>query len=529
MAAASQALFTVSLYDTLGPDTTEYIINHAELPIIACSVDHIPTLLQLAPRIPTLKAIISLDALEHGEEAGRSKHELLNQMAAPLGLKIYGLEEVEQIGINSGRPMRSPQPEDLSTINYTSGTTGPPKGVVLTHSMAVSAVNTAMATAGINHDDMHISYLPLAHIYGRLVDQLSILSGGSTGFFHGDPLGLIEDLKILKPTTFGSVPRLFNRINSAIKTATVDAPGVKGSLMRHVINTKKSYMSLPLGQAHNSHFLYDRTLIPKIRSAVGMDKVRSMTSGSAQLDPDVQEFLGAAFSNHFRQGYGMTETYAVGTVQLPGDYRKNCLGPPLPNIEICLESVPDYNYSVEDKPYPRGEILLRGPAIFKGYYKNKEETDKSIEADGWFHTGDIGLIDETGCLKIIDRKKNVLKLAQGEYISPERIENAYLANTNLLSAAFVHGDSSQASLVAVFAVDPENFAPFAGKVLGRSIAATDRDAVTAACAEPQVKAELQKVLIKIGRKLKFNSYENVRSFDLAVEPFTVDNGILTPT
>lgn len=529
LAASSQSLFSVSLYDTLGPDTSEYIINHAELPIIATSVDHIAVLLKLAPRTPTVKVIVSLDPLDNGEQPGYSKGAVLNEIAAEHGIKIYSIQEVEEIGAASGRPIRPASWEDKAVINYTSGTTGPPKGVVMTQRNSIAAISCGRTMGDVQSGDIHLSYLPLAHIYGRLVDQLAIMSGASVGFFRGDVLGLVDDLKILKPHAFISVPRLFNRFNSAIRVATVEAPGFKGSLSRHIVNSKKATMRLPIGQAHNSNFLYDKIWTRKVRAAVGLDNARTMVSGSAQLDPDVQEFLSAAFANHFRQGYGMTETYAIGTIQQHGDYTTGNLGPPLGSCEICLESVPDYNYSVDDKPNPRGEILMRGPTMLAEYYKNDEENKKTIEADGWFHTGDIGEFDQLGRLKIIDRKKNVLKLAQGEYISPERIENVYLGNTNFLATAYVHGDPSQSTLVAVFGVDPENFSAFASKVLEKKIEQTDIAGIKAACSHPKIKTEVLKTLDKIGRKQKFNSYERVRNILLDVEPFTMDNGLLTPT
>lgn len=529
MACASQSLYSVSLYDTLGPDTTEYIINHAELPVVACTANHLPILFKLAPRLPSLKVVISLDPLNKGEHKDKNPGHVLRDIAAQNGLKLYEIQELEEIGLRNGRSFRPPTWDDMTTINYTSGTTGPPKGVVMHQGNAVSAINGGRSMGSVSANDIHISYLPLAHIYGRLIDQLAIVSGASVGFFRGDVLGLVDDMKILKPTSFPSVPRLFNRFNGAIKAATVEAPGFKGALSRHVIDLKKGYMRQPPGSTTNTHFFYDRLWTKKVRAAVGLDNARTMISGSALLDPDVQEFLGAAFGNEFRQGYGMTETYAGATVQLSRDYSAGNLGPPLPCLELCLESVPDYNYSVDDKPNPRGEVLMRGPTLFQGYYKNDEENKKVIEADGWFHSGDIGEIDSLGRLRIIDRKKNVLKLAQGEYISPERIENVYLGSTNILATAYVHGDPKESTLVAIFGIDLENFPPFASKALGRDVPAGDRNAISAAANEPKVKEAVLKVLDKIGRHSKFNNWERVRNVHLVIDPFTPDNGLLTPT
>ncbi|AEO71708.1 1fc29370-47f6-49f7-aee7-fb901bdb7b72 [Thermothielavioides terrestris] len=529
LALLSQSLWPVSLYETLGPETSEYIINHSRLTAIACSLPHIPTLLKLAPRVPSLKLIISLDPLDAGEMPGHSKLSLLNATAANVGIQIFSMTDVEAIGARSGRPMRPPTAEDILTINYTSGTTGDPKGVLLTHRNGVAGITAARSNETIKAGDVHLSYLPLAHIYGRMVDQSALAAGASVGYFHGDIAGLVEDMKILRPSGFMSVPRLFNRINSAVQANTIEAPGFRGSLSRHVIEAKKASMKLPPGKATNKHILYDRIFTQKVLKGVGLQRTRTMVSGSAQLDPDVHLFLRAAFGNNFVQGFGMTESYAVGTVQLPGDFTTGNIGPPCPSVELCIESVPDYEYTVEDKPNPRGELLMRGPVIFKEYFRNPEETAKAIEPDGWFHTGDIVEVDSMGRFKIIDRKKNVLKLAQGEYISPERIENVYMGSTNLIAMAFVHGDPKESTLVGIFGVEPAQFAPYASKILKKPVPADDREALREAANDPRVKGAFLKLLDQIGTKHKFNSFEKVKNCYLDVEPFTIENELLTPT
>ncbi|KAI0910968.1 AMP-binding enzyme [Ustulina deusta] len=525
----TQSLFSVSLYETLGPDTSEFIIKHAELSCVVTSLPHVPLLLALAPRIPQLKLIICMDPLDAGEQAGYSKRSILNTIAEQNGVQVWSMDEVEELGAKVAHPARPPRPEDIITINYTSGTTGDPKGVVLTHANCVAGIAAGRATGQYSRNDTNISYLPVAHIYGRLIDQTALGEGASIGYFHGDMLELVDDLKILKPTGFPSVPRLFNRFNMGIRAQTVEADGVRGALSRRVIDTKLANMKLPPGQAHNKHFLYDRIWTPKVRAAVGMDRCRSMVSGSAQLDPDVQEFLRAAFGNNFASGYGLTESYASTSCQLEGDFSLGNNGPPLPSTEVCLESQPDLEYFVTDKPRPRGELLLRGHSIFREYYKNEAETTKALDPDGWFHTGDIAEFDEFGRIRIIDRKKNVLKLSQGEYISPERIENVYMGSSNLIAMAYVHGEGTQSSLVAIFGVDPVNFAPFASKVLKQPIAPEDIAAVKDAAKDARVVKAVLKHLDEIGKKQKFNGYERVRNCVLDVEPFSIENELLTPT
>lgn len=527
----SQALYTVSIYDTLGASSTEYILNHASLPCVATSLPHIPTLLKLKSRLPYLKVIISLDPLDEGEKEGYSKRAMLTALAIDLGLQIYSIDQVEAIGASFGTPSyRLPSPSDLITINYTSGTTGSPKGVLLTHAAAVAAASTAICAIPSGPDNVFISYLPLAHIYARMVEHGALWGGVSIGYFHGDILALVDDLKALRPTGFTSVPRLYNRFGGAIRAATTSQAGVRGALARHIVSTKLAYLENPDSPAAtNKHAFYDRLWGRKVTSALGLNRAVSLVSGSAPLDPTLHQFLRVVFGNNVLQGYGLTETYAVGLVQIQGDLSVGNCGAPCPAVEMCLASVPDMEYLVTDKPQPRGELLMRGNSLFNGYYRSEDETKKALLSDGWFRTGDICTIDSRGRFQIIDRVKNVLKLAQGEYISPERIENVYLSHLNFLSQAYVHGDSLQTFLVAIFGIMPELFAPFASKVLGKTIQANDLQALEMACRNDKVRQSVLVELEKVGKKNSFAGYERVKNCNLHLEPFSIDNELLTPT
>lgn len=527
----SQSLYSVSLYDSLGPTATEYIINHALLPCVATSLPHLPTLLKLKPQLPSLKVIISLDPLESGDREGHSKHALLNEIAADLGVTIYSIDQVEAIGASFGHPIyHPPGAEDIVTINYTSGTTGPPKGVTLTHHAAIAAATTSLCAIPQSSSDVFISYLPLAHIYGRATEHGALWSGMAIGYFRGDILGLVDDMKLLRPTAFNSVPRLYNRFGGAIRAATTAQPGVKGRIARHIVSTKLANMEDPESpSATNKHAIYDRLWGRRVASALGLDRTKAMITGSAPLDPTLHQFFRAVLGNNFLQGYGLTETYAVSLVQVEGDLTAGNCGGVSPINELCLADVPDMDYLTTDKPHPRGELLIRGNSLFTGYYKNEEETKKAVLPGGWFRTGDIASVDEKGRFRIIDRLKNVLKLAQGEYISPERIENIYLSHLSFLATAYVHGDSVQTCLVAVFGVMPELFAPFASNVLGKNIAANDLQAIRAACKDTKIRKAVVKELEKVGRKNKFAGYERVKNCYLYLDPFTMENELLTPT
>lgn len=534
LACMSQSLFSVSLYDTLGPDASEYIIRHAELTCVATSLNHVGALMKVKPRLPNLKLIIVLDPLEPAanENPAVSKKELLDSMAKSLDLdlKIYSLSEVEAIGAASSRRINPPKAEDIVTINYTSGTTGAPKGVVLTHRNAVAAVCAGMVSGtpiGYGKSVM-CSYLPLAHIYGRLLEGLSAYGGGKVAYFHGNILELVDDLKLIRPTTFASVPRLYNRFGGVIKAQTLDAPGFRGSLSKHVVRTKMANLKAKENPT-NKHMLYDRIWGKKVLAALGLDNAGHLVTGAAPLDPSLHEFFSIVTAARVMQGFGMTETYACALAQHEGDLTTGTCGGVAAATEACLLSVPEMDYTVDDKPFPRGELLLRGPNIFKEYFKNPEETKKSFTEDGWFKTGDIATIDDLGKFAIIDRRKNVLKLAQGEYVSPERIEGMYLSACNYLAQGYVHGDSLQTSLVAMFGVQPDIFGPWASRITGTKIGPTDIEAIKKACKDQRVKEAVHKDLEKVARKNKFAGYERVKAFDLSVEPFTIDNETMTPT
>ncbi|KAJ9272988.1 hypothetical protein DTO212C5_909 [Paecilomyces variotii] len=526
LACMSQSLYSVSIYDVLGKEATEYIINHAELSCVVASLPHIPTLLQLRHKLPNLKIIVSLDPIDAGEQPGQSKRDILKAIAGDHDVTIYTIDEVEALGASVNRPYNPPSPEDIVTINYTSGTTGPPKGVVLTHKNAVAAASSALSVMEHSPGDTMASYLPLAHIYERLSEQGFLWAGGRIGYFHGAIQELVDDLKVLKPTGFVSVPRLYTRFGNVIRGATVEQPGFKGALSRHVLATKTANLET---KGTFKHAFYDRIWGRKVASALGLDKAKVMVSGSAPLDPALHSFLRVVFGIDLIQGYGLTETYAVTTVQYPSDLTSGNCGRLAPSVEACLMSLPDMDYSVDDKPYPRGELLIRGNTLFREYFKNPEETAAAVTEDGWFRTGDVCSIDEMGRFKIIDRRKNVLKLAQGEYVSPERLEGVYMSQLGYLAQGYIHGDSLQTSLVAIFGVQPDAFAGYASKILGRNISPTDIEAIRAVLGEDKIRKAVLKDLDQIAKKQKLAGYERVRNCALMLDPFTVENELLTPT
>ncbi|TID19963.1 long-chain-fatty-acid-CoA ligase/ protein binding protein [Venturia nashicola] len=531
LACMSQSLFSVSLYDTLGPDTTEYIINHAGLSCVATSLMHIPTLLKLKPKCPSLKFIVCLDTLYEGDLPKMSKAELLAQFAEDYGVGLYTIHDVEALGRANPRPYNPPNGDNIVTINYTSGTTGDPKGVVLKHRNAVAAASSAIVLMRQEEDEVACSFLPLAHIYQRVSEHIALLGGAAIGYFHGNVGELVEDLHLLRPTVFTGVPRLFNKFGTKITDATLESPKpITAALSRKAVGTKLERMKdTRPGYATNKHAFWDRIWSKKVAANVGLERCHTMISGSAPLDPKLHQFLRAAFANSFSQGYGLTETYAITCCQLEGDFSVGNCGAPAPANEMCLRDVPDMEYLSTDKPQPRGELLVRGNTIFTEYWRNPEGTKAAMTEDGWFCTGDIATVDSMGRFAIIDRRKQLFKLAQGEYISPERIENIYLANCGWLASGFLHGDSDKTALVGIFGVDPEGFSNFASKVLKRKIDPTDIKGIQDVCNDPKVKAAALSELTAISKKNRLQRFEYCRALVLFLEPFTEANGLITPT
>lgn len=462
-ACNAYSLINVSLYDTLGPDAAEYILNHSEVSIVVASLSNVPKLLELASSVPKMRIIISMDPLVDGLGTGPGTAKVLHAWARDRGILLVDFEHVEELGRQNPRPHQAPGPDDVCTICYTSGTLGTPKGAIILHrNFAYGSIATALLAMPLLMEDTHISYLPLAHCMERLMYTSILRAGGSIGFFRGDPLLLMDDVATLRPTVFVSVPRLYNRIYDRLVASTTQAGGVLGMVARKAVAAKLS--RLEAGQGLH-HALWDRVLFNKVRQVMG-GRVRVFVSGSAPLSTKVIDFLKIAFCAPFLEGYGQTENAASASFTVEGESQHGHVGPINLASELKLVDLPELSYLSTDTPCPRGEVCIRGTTVFSGYLKDTKKTTETLDEEGWLHTGDVGTIEPRGTLKIIDRKKNIFKLAQGEYVAPEKIENVYLA-CPLIAQIFVHGDSLENCLVAVVIPDPETFLPWARDLVAK--------------------------------------------------------------
>mmetsp|Transcript_29042 Transcript_29042/g.63528 ORF Transcript_29042/g.63528 Transcript_29042/m.63528 type:complete len:708 (-) Transcript_29042:112-2235(-) len=516
-AANSISLVSVPLYDTFGPEALVFITNHAELSSVACSASVLPTLVASLKNCPTVRVVIVY------ADNGKPAPNKLPQPPEGCNCKIISLDAVRAAGRAHPHPPHPPQPHDLATICYTSGTTGNPKGAMLTHANLISnaaAMEAAtFATLEIPYGvgDCHISYLPLAHIYERVVLISCLHYGVSIGFYQGDPLLLLEDIQALQPTMFVSVPRLWNRIYDATMSAISTSSVVQQKLFRWAYAAKKA--ALDKGRA--PPMLWERLVFSKLRAKLG-GRVRIMSSGASPISSEVMDFLKICFAPTI-EGYGMTEAACCICITTPDDKVIGHVGAPVPCCEVKLEDVPEMNYTSQDTPFPRGEVCVRGPSVFRGYYKDEEQTKETIDSEGWLHTGDIGMWIEEGRLKIIDRKKNIFKLQQGEYVSPEKIENVYV-RCPLVAQSFVHGDSLTTCLVAIVVPDPEMLLQWSIK--HNHPAKAD---IPALCNDPKVAEVVLQQMNAAAQASKLQGFETVKAVRLHPEVFSVENGLMTPT
>lgn len=508
LACYTYSLVAVPLYDTLGTEAISHIIDKATISTVICDLPE--------------KARLILDCVSGRKHSvttivimGNFDSELTAQ-AQQKGIEVLSLKELEAIGKANHKTPIPPKPEDLALICFTSGTTGCPKGAMITHGNVVSNCSAFIkVTEGmlkLGPQDVLISFLPLAHMFQRVVEGVLLVQGARIGYFQGDIRLLMDDLKTLKPTVFPVVPRLLNRMFDKI-FGQANTP-LKRWLLDFATSRKEAELKSGVVRKDS---MWDKLIFSKVQASLG-GRVRFMITGAAPVSPTVLTFLRAALGCQFYEGYGQTECTAGCTLSLPGDWTAGHVGAPLPCNFVKLLDVPEMNYFAANG---EGEVCVKGSNVFQGYLKDPEQTSEALDKDGWLHTGDIGKWLPNGALKIIDRKKHIFKLAQGEYIAPEKIENIYI-RSDPVAQVFVHGDSLQACLVGIVVPDPDFLPGWAKK---RGIVGS----YTEMCKSKELKNAILEDMIQLGKEAGLKSFEQVRDIALHVEMFSVQNGLLTPT
>ncbi|MCG6988150.1 MAG: long-chain fatty acid--CoA ligase [Gemmatimonadetes bacterium] len=486
----------VTVYPTLTPPQIAYILRDAEVKLVFVSGSETMARMVEARTLSGLTPeIVVYDPPEDLPDGVVGWAAFLERGAA--GVAEGSVEEFRARALQA-------KPDDVATILYTSGTTGNPKGVMLTHRNVGSNVEACRIALAVGTADVTVSFLPLSHIFQRTVDYLFFAAGCKV--VHGrSMLTGVEDMGHVHPTVVVAVPRVYEKVHAAI----MEVGGLKKLVVRWAVAVADRAAGVrleggaPGGLLAFRFALADRLVFSKVKAALG-GRMRFFVSGSAPLAPELARFF-YSIGIPILEGYGLTETSPVTNVNTVTDFRIGTVGKPVPGTEIRI---------ADD-----GEILVRGPQVMKGYYKRPEDTAEAVEADGWFHTGDIGELDADGFLRITDRKKDLIVTAGGKNVAPQVIENRLKANP-LVEEVVIIGDRRKfvAALVVPAFTVVEAWAREQGITW---------EGHGDLLADPRVVRYLEAEVSKEFQGLA--SYETPKRIAFLDEDFSVQNGVLTPT
>ncbi len=498
--------WTVPIYPSLSAEEVEYILNDSGA--TACFVSTAEQLAKVdavRERLPALKCVVVLDPLETTGEGTCPAHALVER----------GREARERAPGALAERLAGIDPEDTASILYTSGTTGKPKGVMLSHNNFVTNVIDSLEALAITSADTHLSFLPLCHSFERTAGWYIMMWAG-TSIAYAESMDTIpQNLLEVRPTVTTSAPRLYEKMYAAVLQKASDAGGAKKRIAFWARRIGIEYAEAEVGGPGAGpwlkmrHRIADRLVFSKLRERTG-GRLRFWVSGSAPLAPVIAKFFYAA-GLPVLEGYGLTETSPVISVNTFEHMKFGSVGRPIDNVEVKIEPDPD-------RPGGDGEILVRGPNVMQGYYNLPEKTAQVMTEDGWLRTGDVGHLDDQGFLTITDRKKDLIKTSGGKYVAPQPLEND-LKGSKYVSQAVVVGNRRKYASVLIV----PNFDSLEDWARGEGLPA-DRETLLKS---PEVAALYEDELEKVNRGRQ--SYETLKKFALLPEEFTLEKGELTPT
>ncbi|XP_072286211.1 long-chain-fatty-acid--CoA ligase 4 isoform X1 [Pyxicephalus adspersus] len=509
----------VTLYATLGEDAVAYGLNESGATHLITSAELLET---------KLKRVLSqVTNIKHIIYVGKKNIELLDY---PADLQIHNIEAVEELGAkpeNLNNPPCRPLPTDLAVVMYTSGSTGKPKGVMMIHSNLISGMTgQCERIPGLGPKDTYIGYLPLAHVLEMTAEISCVTYGCRIGY--SSPLTLSDqsskikkgskgDCTVLKPTLMAAVPEIMDRIYKNVMSKVQEM----NVFQRTLFKLGYDYKLEQIKKGYDAP-LCNVILFKKVKALLG-GNVRMMLCGGAPLSPQTQRFMNICFCCPVGQGYGLTETCGAGTITEVSDYSTGRVGAPLSCCEIKLRDWVEGGYTNQDKPHPRGEIVIGGQNVSMGYFKNEEKNleDFFVDENGqrWFCTGDIGEFHSDGCLQIIDRKKDLVKLQAGEYVSLGKVEAA-LKNCPLIDNICAYANSHQ-SYVISFVVP--NQKKLTGLAQQKRIEGTWEEI----CNNPTMEAEVLKEIKEVACSMKLERFEIPIKVRLSPDPWTPETGLVT--
>lgn len=490
---------TTTIYPTTISSDVSYILSNSGSKVVFAEDEaQVDKLRETRDAIPGVLRVVTFDGVPDGDW-------------------VISLRELEQMGVellttNPGvvdERIDALVPERLATIIYTSGTTGRPKGVRLTHDAWTYEAAAVDAIHILDKDDLQYLWLPLAHVFGKILLTLPLQIGFPTAI-DGRVDKIVDNLAVVKPTFMGAAPRIFEKAHARITMMMAQEGGLKEKLFQWATGVGaraaelRAQGSEPTGLLAAQYALADRLVLHKVRERFG-GRVRFFISGSAALNRDVAAWFNSV-GLLILEGYGLTETSAASFVNRPSAYALGSVGWPLPGTEVKLAG--------------DGEVLLRGPGVMEGYHHNEEATAESLDVQGWLHTGDIGEIDERGFLRITDRKKDLFKTSGGKYVAPSAIETMFKGMCPYASHMLVHG-ADRNFVSALITLDPETIDGWAAEqgLAGRTYSEV--------VSSPQCRGMVQRYVDELN--LGLNRWEQIKRFTILERDLTVEEGELTPS
>ncbi|GAB2285169.1 Long chain acyl-CoA synthetase 8 [Dionaea muscipula] len=521
-----QNVTVVTIYASLGEDALIHSLNKARVSTLICDFKQFKKVIAVSSRLETLKHVIYIE--EDGTLSDSSSSDGTNN------LTVASFAEVEKLGKDGPVEPRLPTKDDIAVIMYTSGSTGMPKGVMMTHGNIVAtaaAVTTVVPDLGTK--DIYLAYLPLAHVLELEAETVLLASGAAIGY--GTTLTLTDssskikkgtkgDASTLKPTLMAAVPAIIDRVRDGVLKKVEEKGGSAKTLFNLAYKCRLAAIEGSwFGSWGLEKLFWDFMVFRKVRSILG-GNIRFMICGGAPLSGDAQRFINICMGAPIGQGYGLTETCAGAAFTEWDDTSVGRVGPPLPCCYIKLVSWEEGGYTISDKPMPRGEVVIGGFCVTLGYFDNEEKTKEVYKVDEtgtrWFYTGDIGQFHPDGCLEIIDRKKDIVKLQHGEYISLGKVEAALIASS-YVENIMVHADPFHSYCVALVVPSYQVLEKWAQE------AGVEYKKFSDLCNKVEAIKEVQASLSEAAKDAKLDKFELPARIKLLPEPWTPESGLVT--
>ena len=522
MGCQMDSVTTATLYATLGQEAFKYICDQTNIKTVMVSPDLVEMLCQLKSKfkLEQLSKAILFDMTTNCD----SKKELEKLRNA--GFTAYSFTEdfIKENDNVKDSELEISKPDTIMTICYTSGTTGNPKGVMLCQRNLICVLETCIYASSLPLDEYgcHVSFLPLAHIFERMVISGFLSAAAKIGFISGTVrTTLMEDISILGPTLLFTVPRVLQTIRNKVFDGFNALDGWKRKLAYQAYNTKlENYKK----NGVITHSIYDQLIFKKIRNMFG-NRIKVVLCASAPMPKSLADDFKVFLSVPVIEGLGMTELAGSAFATNYHDLTNFTAGGIIGGAKMIVKSVPDLGYSINDivdgVKCPAGEMCIKGPLVFKGYYKNDEENAKAFDKDGYFHTGDVcRLFPNYGNgLKIVDRVKEIFKLSQGEYIIPAKLESIY-SKSLFIQQIMIYGNSSMNNIIAIICPDQKRCANALNISVEQLVQNEENE---------DLKNLIIQDLLKLAEESNFNGLEKVKYVIITYEGFTVDNSCMTPT